>query len=812
MNNEYLTIDSRIISHLGEALISDERVALLELIKNSYDADSLKCNIVINTKKETKHGVGELIIFDNGNGMDLNVIISAFLKIATNFKSKNQKFSPRFHRLSLGSKGIGRLALNQLGNYIEVLTVPNLEVFPQSNSNISNEGYQFEIDWRKYEEEDKSLEDITISIENISKESFKEISKFDHGTFIKVKGLKSIEHWEKKDTLKKLEKDLLSYLNPFVENDVKFVASINLNNQKIRSDIYDVERLESYADSVFDFEFHSTNKQLSMTIIRNRQYIMNRVENLIKQLKKHGYSLAGNEQFPYDDFYEKFKTDSSVIVLEENELLNKLPTFKKTSLNVSLEGEIYLPGDFKGKFYGYTRTHKGTKGTSISEILSNIQGVKLYRNNFRIFPYGEFDWLKFATITRQKFNHIFAADNTIGYVFIDGEENLEKLSELTSREGLVQNAYGENFLKIMQDVVAYSAASMDFDFRKKFDISNHAPFKKISNFDREINYPQTIKLFSDIREVEFTRQIDFIEETKTQTNLIEENISHLGKISSKINDVNVKKQVEDLKMTIEENNLFLKNNVTLIEKSINEEKNLLNIEREHLKSYYPIIGATLVAEMLSHEIVRLSNRIRESSKKIRDHVNTSNLSDMSKVLMNLNIIDSNSKFLIRYAAMLDVNSSSKRRKYEIFDLKKYLEQYLQTSPITKYGDTTIVTVLKGDSFEVRAVKENLNIILENLYINSLYWAQRAQNMNAIMHINISEENRKLIIWDNGIGINPKIQDNLFEPFQTLKPVEDGKGMGLFIVKELLKEIKADIRLLNDINEFGNKYKFEISFE
>lgn len=126
--NVNLTIDSRIISHLGEALIDDEKVALLELIKNSSDADALNYSITIDTLFESPYGIGKIVIEDDGNGMNPFIIENGFLKIATSFKKNNQKISPKFRRLAQGNKGIGRLALNQLGNYLNVKTKVNLEI------------------------------------------------------------------------------------------------------------------------------------------------------------------------------------------------------------------------------------------------------------------------------------------------------------------------------------------------------------------------------------------------------------------------------------------------------------------------------------------------------------------------------------------------------------------------------------------------------------------------------------------------------------------------------------------------------------
>ena len=86
-----LKIDSRIITHLGEALIDNEKIALLELIKNSSDADANNCNIEIDTSYISQYGKGRIVIEDDGNGMTPFIIENAFLKIATSFKVDHQK-------------------------------------------------------------------------------------------------------------------------------------------------------------------------------------------------------------------------------------------------------------------------------------------------------------------------------------------------------------------------------------------------------------------------------------------------------------------------------------------------------------------------------------------------------------------------------------------------------------------------------------------------------------------------------------------------------------------------------------------------
>ena len=173
-----LTIDSRIISHLGEALIDNEKIALLELIKNASDADANKCSITIDTLFESKYGRGRIIIEDDGSGMNPYILENAFLKIATSFKAEHQKISPKFGRQAQGNKGIGRLALNQLGRFVSVTTKVDPDIISYYPSELDgakafgymdteefkndvDNYYRIDIDWEEYSNSGKTIEEVS---------------------------------------------------------------------------------------------------------------------------------------------------------------------------------------------------------------------------------------------------------------------------------------------------------------------------------------------------------------------------------------------------------------------------------------------------------------------------------------------------------------------------------------------------------------------------------------------------------------------------------------------------------------------------
>ncbi len=116
------SISPRILSHLGEDLIKSESIALLELVKNSYDACARNCTVDFIT--EDNGTLKRIIVKDNGFGMNRDIIENIWLTIGTDNKYKNIKPN-ECDRIPLGEKGIGRLGVHKLGNEITLLSKRN---------------------------------------------------------------------------------------------------------------------------------------------------------------------------------------------------------------------------------------------------------------------------------------------------------------------------------------------------------------------------------------------------------------------------------------------------------------------------------------------------------------------------------------------------------------------------------------------------------------------------------------------------------------------------------------------------------------
>jgi signal transduction histidine kinase len=116
------TVDTHLFRELGELLVGRDSTALIELIKNSYDADATDVTVYGDTLEDTESG--SITIVDNGIGMTPEEFESGFLRVASRLKEEGNRKSQRYDRRYTGAKGIGRLAAHKLARVIEINSIP----------------------------------------------------------------------------------------------------------------------------------------------------------------------------------------------------------------------------------------------------------------------------------------------------------------------------------------------------------------------------------------------------------------------------------------------------------------------------------------------------------------------------------------------------------------------------------------------------------------------------------------------------------------------------------------------------------------
>lgn len=150
------TVDTHLFRELGALLVGRDSTALVELIKNTYDADASKVTIA---GQGLADGSGSISVEDDGVGMTPHEFEAGFLRIASRSKEQGDRRSPRYGRRFTGAKGVGRLSAHKLAAKVTVISAPDLE----AKGLVEGDGVEATIDWDIIEQHE-TLEEATSGI------------------------------------------------------------------------------------------------------------------------------------------------------------------------------------------------------------------------------------------------------------------------------------------------------------------------------------------------------------------------------------------------------------------------------------------------------------------------------------------------------------------------------------------------------------------------------------------------------------------------------------------------------------------------
>lgn len=173
------SVDTHLFRELGELLVGRESTALIELIKNAYDADATEVTVLGENLDDPTRGI--IQISDDGNGMTPDAFRRGFLRVAGRLKTSGAGISERYQRRYTGSKGVGRLAAHKLARIIEIQSTP------RSTNGESVLGVNGFINWNEVEavETLDQVTDRAVSTNEISLPN-----DAPHGTTLRLKSLR----------------------------------------------------------------------------------------------------------------------------------------------------------------------------------------------------------------------------------------------------------------------------------------------------------------------------------------------------------------------------------------------------------------------------------------------------------------------------------------------------------------------------------------------------------------------------------------------------------------------------------------------
>lgn len=389
---------ARVLAHLGEDLIKDESIALLELVKNSYDAGATKC--VVDFYFDIFGSLIEISISDNGSGMSLDTIENIWLVIGTDNK-KNKLISHRQGRLPLGEKGIGRLGVHKLGNDIKLY----------SKHSDENEVY-VSIDWSKLAES-KDIDDFKIDYGYSSDSHFLDKQT---GTKIIVRNLKG--EWNRRK-LRSVFRDLTTLNSPFSEKSDSFEVLVS-SNSNVFSGLPNLEAIKNAGL----YYGHCT---LEGSIITEFSYEF-KPWNVLDKIKPRSLTAL--------DEYEKVLIHNVEVESETGKVVKRQERLDLNEYNIGRVQFDVIMYEKDSSVFSLLNVEK--KG--LNDYLKENSGIRVYRDNMRVFDYGEpgNDWL---SIDKRRLNR---SGGSISNSLLLGSVMLDRISsyglrEKTNREGFIED-------------------------------------------------------------------------------------------------------------------------------------------------------------------------------------------------------------------------------------------------------------------------------------------------------------------------------------------------------------------------------------
>ena len=390
---------ARILNQLGEQLIKSEDIALLELIKNAYDADAKTCHVIMENISDKDKA--RIIISDDGCGMDAEQIRRTWLELGTNYKeslaaNEETKRTPKFHRMRLGEKGIGRFGVHRLGNKIDMY----------SKTEKSKLEAHLAIDWRKADEVEM-IEQVPVSLTEGEPVYFKGEKK---GTYIVISDLKGT--WDR-GKVREVARTIAALNSPF-EDKTDFSVDLNLEgSDEERAWLKGVIRFKDIKGwSLYHFD---------VTMSRNRiisfKYDFKPWKTLDLLRPRH----------------VEWKKNSDLSRMVEDPNGRNIKDIDITAIgNVRFRGVIF---DLDPKILSIGVADK----RGLKDYLMGNGGVRVYRDNMRVLNYGERgdDWLDL------NFRRVNEPGSKISLNVICAAVSLSR----ESSDALVEKANREGFLK-----------------------------------------------------------------------------------------------------------------------------------------------------------------------------------------------------------------------------------------------------------------------------------------------------------------------------------------------------------------------------
>ncbi len=786
MKNErglHFKVSSGLKSIIGKDLITNDFVAIFELVKNSFDAGGTRVDVCFEED--------QIWIIDNGKGMTYDDIVNKWLFVAYSAKkdgsedSENADYRSRIksRRAYAGSKGVGRFSCDRLGMSLE------LQARSKSGGSAIN---VLDVDWGKFEVDDKH-EFANIEVNHRVEDDFElpksflgtgKIRGVEHGVVLKISLLRDV--WSRNKILE-LKAALSKLINPFGKVYDEFEVYIRAPRE-LEEDKVERQKRENDEESSY------------------KHVVNGKVENFIFKT------------------LEPKTTRISVHISDDGEkIVTKLVDRSEVIYEVS-EGNPYLKlvgSDFSCNIYYLNQAAKSIFTRRMGVRSVSFGSVFLFRNGFRVFPVGEEEDDSFGLDHRkqQGFSRFLGTRDIVGRIDVAGSD--EDFRESTSRDqGLIEtvayeqlkDCFWEKCLKRLENYV------VGVNWKDKLD-KEHEDASRLGGDkarSRVINVVSKLVNSEEIELISYNSDLIGILNEKSED--FEGSLNDLKAVAQSTHDKNLFDRIEKAELRFKE--------LKEAERLAREQAELERKAREEAEA---AAEEAVQAKAAAEEDAKSAEVAYEEEKKRNlflasvtslDYDNIVNLhhqigiysadvhhviaNQIDKIIHGEKIDDEYlmtifEQLSLKNQKILSVSKFATKANFRLDsgmieeDLANFIRQYIEEicSFHKETGYKIYVDVEEGSEL-VRSFKPiEISIVIDNLINN----AEKAGATDIKFNVNVeSSKILNMTISDNGLGIDPSIKepDRIFEKGVS---TTSGSGLGLYHVSYILDQMGGGIRLI-----------------
>lgn len=808
---------------LGRDLITSDNIAVFELVKNSYDAHASKVEITFEEDR--------IVIADNGKGMTKDDIINKWLFVAYSAKrdgTEDASYRNKFHRNFAGAKGVGRLSCDRLAQKL-VMTTQN-----QSDTSAN----RISLDWGDFEHDQKlEFDEIPVQYELMTiRVSYPQNQST--GTIIELTGLNS--HWGKQEILD-LRKALEKMINPFAEtNDFEIEIIAPQFGDTDKNNKERIRILELYSS------LEDENGLIEIARLKN-DIVNGPIRNSIASVLK--LKTTQIESRIMDGKVFTRLTDRGELMYEIRED-SKYPELDGTSVDL----------------YFLNRAAKYNFSLRMGVTPVNYGNVFLFRNGFRIWPYGEpgDDSWELDRRALQGYNRFLGTRNLFGRVDVETED-VDKFKEVSSRSGgLVMNEAAKQLHKYFAEVhrrleryvvgVLWGEAFLRNDYFKnseqaktiraqltKGDKDSENVKNALNNIGSRVDFLQLIKsLVNDdsIELINYNTDLANIVADVSASELINADlIEDMKRVAENSGSADMKAHLEAFEHQLEEMRKAKEEAERRAEaecrakeeaerKAREEEERRKEAEKReqeerrlkeekakenralHQQNLYlsSTQNTSQEAKDLIHAISIAADNLQRSLELLKDSL-CDNSSDITvgDIVGYVDDMSFNTSRIINIDSMLTKADIGFISESQHVDIMEFVKEY-----ILNYQSS--IKVRFGRGYEGLIKKDikilDLSVVLDNLVSNS------KKAFATEVKVDFTKESRKIIMSfsDNGVGVDLSqySAESIFEPGVTNR--RGGSGIGLHTIRHYMQEsLNGDIQFSGNGLEYDKGATFKLIF-